>query len=173
MKRIALALLYLVLFVLFVVAFAPKNYLYFKAEHLWQKDGVVVSGEQVEDGFFSLTLKNGEVFIKDIPSAIFEDVRLYPEIFFNLLSIKNAKTSSSLPLPKPIEIVDLKLVYTPFYPIKVWIRGKSNIGDLSGWIDLKAKKGRIDIASQEPLEKLFGKSLIKVTKGKYRYEFGY
>jgi hypothetical protein len=67
-----------------------------------------------------------------------------------------------------VNIQKLYLFYTPFYPIKMLIYGNSSFGKIKGEINLKTKKGFIDIYSPTPIH-----FMKKIAQGQYRYEFNY
>jgi len=147
--------------------FAPKKLLYYKLEHILAKEQIIISDETVHDGLFALRLNNGNLFVKDIDIGNFEQTEIYPDIFFNLLAIKNFSSNKNISLLPNIKIFKLFVCYSPFYPIKVLIWGKSNFGNIKGEINLKTKKGFVDLFSKQSLP------FKKVKEGQYRYEFSY
>ncbi|NPA64459.1 MAG: hypothetical protein GXO16_05750 [Epsilonproteobacteria bacterium] len=164
MKTVGKWLLYLLLFILFFAIFMPKKYLYYAFEHEIGKQEVIISDERIEEGPLSLTLHQGTIFVKGAQAGEFDRIALYPDILYNLILIFNMRSS----LVPDLSIQEAKIFYTPFYPLKVFIKGQSSLGPITGEIDLKAKRGFVDILSPKPIP--FMKS---IEKGRYRYEFGY
>jgi len=140
--------------------------LYYKLEHELKKEQIIVSDEKITEYPLSLELRNGTIFAKSVEAGSFEKIVVYPDIFVNVVLIRNLRSNISL-LPKA-NIQKLIIFYTPLYPIKAFIKGESGFGPIEGEIDLKAKKGFIDILSQKPIS-----FMKQVEKGRYRYEFSY
>ena len=170
MKKLTLWLLYFVLFVLFFVGFAPKKLLYYKLEHLLQPQQIVISDERLEETPISLLAKDGTLYIKSIEAGVFDTLSFYPDIFFNMIELKNFHSNRSITIIPKIDIQKLRLFYTPFYPIKIFIQGDSSLGKITGSIDLLAKKGVVDLSTTHPPQML---PLKKISEGLYRYEFSY
>lgn len=172
MKRVVKWIGYFVLFLLFVAIFLPKKELYYQIEHLLQKDQIVISNEKLGDRLLWLDVKDGDLYIKDIFVGSFEKMVLYPDIFINGVYLRGFHTNRSISLFPKITIEKLDLFYTPFYPIKVFINGKTSFGKVSGWVNIQTKQGEIDIFGEPKELKKFVK-LTKVKEGHYRYAFGY
>lgn len=170
MKKLSLWLLYFVLFILFFVGFAPKKLLYYKLEHLLHPQQIIISDEHLEETPISLLAKNGTVYIKSIKSGMFDTLGFYPDIFLNMIELKNFHSNRSITLIPKVDIQTLRVFYTPFYPIKIFIKGDSSLGKITGSIDLLAKKGSVDLLSSHPPRIL---PLKKISEGRYRYEFSY
>ncbi|NPA63616.1 MAG: hypothetical protein GXO16_01455 [Epsilonproteobacteria bacterium] len=164
MKKIVKWLFYILLFVLFFAIFMPKRYLYYAFEHEIKKHDVIISDERIEEGALSLLLQEGTIYIKGAEAAKFEKTAIYPDILVNLVQIEKMRFQL---LPE-VEIEKILVVYTPLYPVKAFIKGQSSFGPVEGAIDLKSRRGFIDILSTRPIP--FMKS---IEKGRYRYEFGY
>ena len=170
MKKIGKALIYFILFILFFVAFSPKTLLYYKIEHLLAPQQIVISDETLQETPVSVLAKKGLVYVKDIEVGGFDSLAIYPDIFFNLIDLGGFRSNKKVSLFPAIDIERLRIFYTPFYPIKIWIKGEGNIGKISGSIDLLAKKGFVDIFTAKPIKML---PLKKIKQGQYRYEFSY
>ena len=167
MKRVSIWLVYIVLFALFFLWFAPKKLLYYKLEHILHQQQIILSDETIYDNFFSFHVEDAKLFVKDIEVGQITKASLYPEFFINALIIKDFNTNKSISLLPKIEIRKLIFLYTPFYPIKIFIKGEASDGEIKGSIELMKRKGFIDIASKKPLP------LKKTKEGYYRYEFSY
>ena len=168
MKKIGLAILYFLLFILFFVVFMPKDYLYYKTEHILKDYGLIVSNEKVKDRFLSLSVKDGDIFIQGVKAGYVDVIDIYPDIVFNAVVIKGFKSNKNISLIPPIDLEELLFMYTPFYPFKVSIKANSSFGKMEGFIDLKDKKVVIDIFGEPKTRGLI--RLKKINKRHYRYE---
>ena len=170
MKRFGKYLFYALLFLWFAIIFTPKDLLYYKGERL-VKDNVVISNEVVLDEWIRMIVESGEIFAKGIKVGSFSKVALYPELWVNVLEMEGFSLDKALPMELTID--RLFVVYTPFYPIKLFLKGEGSIGTLNGWIDLRKRQVRIDIASKKQLDRMWQgiAKVEKVKEGLYRYEY--
>ena len=140
--------------------------LYYGLEHRLKKEQLIISNEKISESPFALQLKDGTIFAKDIAAGSFDTITVYPTVLFNFITVRNLRSQITL-LPK-ITLQKAFVLYTPFYPLKVFIQGESNLGSLKGEINLQKRAGFIDIFSKKSIP--FFK---EVEKGRYRYEFRY
>jgi len=158
------------LLLLLVALFLPKRELYYKGEELLYQRGIVISDEQVRERALALELLDGKLYLKGILIGDFNQIQIYPDILFNLVTIQGFKRNKSIALIPDIAIERLLLFYTPFYPIKVFLKGEGSFGRLDGWIDLVERRGEIDLfGNPKGLGSLL--KLKKIEEGHYRYEF--
>jgi len=152
------------------VGFAPKKLLYYKLEHLLYPQQIVISDERLKENPIALLAKDGSLYVKGVQAGIFDTLTFYPDIFINMIQLEGFHSNRSITLIPKIDIQKLRLFYTPFYPIKIFIQGDTTLGKITGSIDLLAKKGSIDLLGDQP-PKMF--PLKKISEGRYRYEFSY
>jgi hypothetical protein len=173
LKKFALAVFYLVIFILFLAIFAPKEYLYYKIEHLLKDNfNLVISNESIKEHLLSTEIKKAKLFIKGIEIGDIKKAAIYPDILANALVVEDFTTNKNISLIPAIDIKNLTLFYTPIYPIKLFIKAKSNIGKIEGFVNLKERKVLIDIFGNPRGLREFIK-IKRVAKGHYRYEFSY
>ncbi|SMC10188.1 hypothetical protein [Nitratiruptor tergarcus] len=172
MKKLLKWIAYLLLFVLFFIIFTPKTRLYYGLEKALYPSQIIVSDEKIRETPVSLHIENGKLFFKDIEMGEFEHIAIYPDIFFNLLKIEHFQKNREISLLPNITLTNLTIFYTPFYPIKAWIKGKSSLGSIKGYVNLRQRRVQIDLfASKLPgqLQSL----MKKIKEGQYRYEYSY
>ena len=137
-----------------------------------KKEQIVISDETVGDHLFWLSVEEGRLYVKDIPVGSFEKARLYPGILINALHLSNFKTDPSISFFPKTTIEKLDLFYSPLYPVKVFLRGNTSFGEIEGELNIKTKRGFIDIFG-DPKELRRFLRLKKVKEGHYRYAFSY
>ncbi len=167
MKRVGIWLVYIVIFVLFFLWFTPKKLLYYKLEQILHHNQIILSDESVNDNFFTFHIQNAKLFVKDIEVGKIAQATLYPEFLINALVIKEFRANKNISFLPILTIHSLSFFYTPFYPMKIFIKGSSSNGAIQGSINIIKHKGFIDIASKKALP------LKKTKEGYYRYEFSY
>lgn len=158
-----------------IVVLAPKRHLYDFAQQEWVKQGVIVSGERAKDNPFSLELNGGDVYLKDVLSANFEQISLWPFLIFNQIKIKNLKTSKEIENIFAITIEKGKIDYLIFNPLKANIAASGDFGDAEGFIDFKERKIFISIVATQKFEAVLKKfpQVKKEREGFYIYESSY
>ena len=145
----------------------PKKFLYYKLEHILHQYQIILSDESVSDNFFNFTMQHAKVFVKDIEVGKITKASFYPELLINTFIIKDFSTNKNISLLPRINIKKIIFFYSPLYPLKVFITGKTNDGEIKGSFELVKRKGFIDFISKKPLP------LKKTKEGYYRYEFSY
>ena len=172
MKKVFGWIGYALLFVLLVALFLPKKELYFGAERLLQKHLVVVSDEKLQENPIALVVKDGNLYVKGLLVGSFQKLSFYPDLLFNAVRLENFHKSRSISMIPDISIDSLDLFYTPFYPIKLFIKGEGSFGKVKGSVNLWHKKGIVDLFGKPGNLGKFVK-LKKIEEGHYRYEFSY
>jgi len=167
LKKGSYIVFYTLIFIVFLISFAPKRFFYYKLEHILSSKQIIISNEDINEETFWITISNGDVIIKDIPVGKFKSLKLYPDILINAIKLENFFFNKNLSILPSLRINRLYIYYSPFYPFKIVISGKSNIGLIKGSINLKQHRGVINIFSSHFLP------LKKIGNGKYRYEFTY
>lgn len=166
---------YFVFILLAIVVLAPKRHLYDIAQQEMKKYDLVISGEKIKDKFLSLELENGEIWAKDILSANFGNVLVYPFLAFNQIKIQNLKTSKNLQNIISLNIQEASINQVFWNPLKLELKAIGDFGEASGFVSLKDKNGTILIAPSAGFEATLTKfgQIKKDQSGVYKYEFSY
>jgi len=167
---------YTLVFVLLVLFFLPKRQLYYEAEKLLQKEGIVLSGEQAHDTGLGLTVTDGSLYFKDLRVAQLNAISVTPLLLYNSISVTPFRLSPAMKsfLPESIEGVTVR--YTVFDPLHIVIEAEGAFGSLSGTIGLADRKIGLDLVPSKELRSLrpFWLKEFKPTKeGGYRYDSTY
>ncbi len=170
MKR---KILWFFVFIFVIIVFLPKTNAYYALEDELKKENIILNQEETSDVLGVFSIKNAQVRFNSLNVGKVESVRLYPFVFYNSLNINEANFSNNLKQFLPKNIKNLKFINTIFYPIKIWISGSGDFGELSGEVNLKTKKIRLEI---DPTKNFLNSPLAsQVTKqgDKYIYEITY
>jgi hypothetical protein len=156
MKKI---LIFILGFLIGFIIFMPKDNLYYTLQKYLEKEKVYINSNIKSD--ISLNLIDGTVYYNGMDILRFEKVKILPLILFNELKADNIKVSI-----KNYKITSLKAFYTLFYPIKIFIKGKSSFGELEGYVDMIKREVKIYILN---LTDTSIKSFLKKDKKGYFY----
>jgi hypothetical protein len=156
MKKV---ILFCVGFLLGVILFIPKEELYYTFQS-FLKDKQIFINSSVKSNI-KLSLDNGTLFYRGADVLKFKKVDIYPFLVFNQIDGENIVFNVG-----NYKITSLKIIYTLFYPIKVFISAKSNFGDISGEIDLIKRDIKLYILN---LKNNSLKSILKKDEKGYFY----
>lgn len=134
---------WLLLFIYLIIAFLPKENLFYLAEQKIKPYNIVLNNESLKDRFFLFEINNGTLFYDGLHVGDVESIDMFLGLFYNQISLKNANFSDSLKQFVPKEITDFTIKSTIFYPIYFWIDGKGDFGEISGSANLYKKSVRL------------------------------
>lgn len=137
--RILKKLGWVLLFLYLIIAFAPKENLFYLAEEKLKVYNVILNDEKLKDMLLLFKVKNSSVYYDGLHVGNINSIDTLITLFYNQISLKNAIFSDKLRQFIPKEITDLKVISTIFFPIRVWIKGDGNFGNISGFADLYKK----------------------------------
>jgi hypothetical protein len=136
-------------FLIFTVILIPKEFIYFKIEHILKKENIIIN-ENISSKLNGLILKNGVVYVDNMDLAKFYKANLNIFLVYNNLKIDNLFVNKTM-------IKTMNISYSLLYPTKLFI----NSDKLKGEIDLMKRK----LIVNGELIKQFDKS------GKYETNF--
>ena len=142
-----------------LIVFMPKDNLYFTLQKYLAKENIYINSKI--NSFNTLNLENGTVYYNGMDIITFNKIKIFPFVFFNRIDVNNLKIK--------LENLDIKqadITYSILNPLKVYIKGSSNFGDIDGEIDLIKRKIKIYILN---LNNRFLKNMLKKDKKGYFY----
>ncbi len=137
------------LFLYLLIAFLPKENLFFLAEKKLKSYNVVLNDETLKDRAILFQIQDSSVYYDGLHVGNIDSIDMFLGIFYNQISLKNAIFSDKLRQFIPKEISALKIKSTIFFPIRLWVNGDGNFGEVSGFIDLYKKNVRLVLKPQK------------------------
>jgi len=175
MKKVALFLLYTILFFALLIFFAPKENLYYQAEALLKTQNIIISDEKVKDSGFSLELSDANIYAMDgIQVASFEKLKLALLLLYNTLHIENIALSSVAAKFVPTHIDHLNVKYTILDPLHITADALGDFGEATAVINLKTRLIHIKLEPSRLMKSRYRSSmrmLKKSKQGAYTYEY--
>lgn len=149
-----------------ILVFMPKQAFYYKLEEELSKHEVKLNEESINEGLFSLNLKQVTVYFKGIHVATIEEVNLFTLLFFNRIELQSLAIDDSLKnmLPQEIKIADAR--YSILSPLEVLVNANGSFGAIAGNIDLSKGQMRLDFNESKNIE-ILKPQLKKDDKGWY------
>ncbi len=167
-------IIYFAVIYLSLIFFMPKENLWFTAEYFLKKNSLIVSNEKIKDFGFLLDIKDGNLYFEDLKIAKIKDFKAFPYIFYNLFLLKNINTTKEVENIINLQIKNLKLYQSVIKPFKVFIKGEANVGEISGFLDIKKRALKLVLT---PLASFKNKKSLlrffKKTKEGFVYEYSF
>jgi hypothetical protein len=142
-----------------IVVFMPKKDIFYTLTYKLPKTDVIANISQTP---ISLDIKNAKIYYAGIKSVFLQKLTVYPLIFFNAAVLQDTKINLGNYIIKKTFIF-----YTPFYPFKIFVKGKGNFGNFEGFVDIKNRYVKIFFKNPKNNIKAF---LQKNSKGYFYYE---
>ncbi len=127
-------------FLYLCIIFLPKTNLFYLAQEQALKQNVIISQESLSDVLGIFSASNSKIYYDGLLVGNVKTIRLIPALFYNCLSISDAKFNSGFAQFIPKSIDSLKLRFTLFFPVRVFISSDGDFGDISGHFDLINQK---------------------------------
>ena len=142
-----------------LIVFMPRDNLYYTLQKYLSKENIYINSDI--DSSININLKKGTVYYNGMDLVTFNKVIISPFIFFNKIEADNIKIKF-----QDLKITKIDVIYSIINPLKVYIKGSSNFGEINGYIDLVKRKIKIYILN---LNNNFLKNFLKKDKKGYFY----
>jgi len=164
MQVVRNSIILLILLPLAVMLFMPKKEIYYLVEKKLAQNSMVISGETIKEGLFSLTLEHPTLYYKGAEVATAEIITLWSIWFYSRAELHNSMITEGL--PTELSITYLEGIHSLLSPMQISISGESSLGEINGTVDLKSRKIHLDI-EEGGKQRAFVRYLKKGEKGWY------
>ncbi len=164
MQMVKKILLVLIVVWLVTLVLMPKHKIYYKLEEVLDQYEVTLNEAQVIEGFFSLKLKQVNVYVKDVKVATIEEVSLFSLLFYSTIEVQSLKVDESLKNMIPEEAKVALFRHSLLSAGKVSVEASGSFGSLTGDIDLNERKVYLDFNESKNIQML-KPALTKSEKG--------
>ncbi|MDR1976390.1 MAG: hypothetical protein LBQ18_05305 [Campylobacteraceae bacterium] len=128
-----------VLFFVMLMAFLPKENIYYFFENKLFEKGISLNEESTKEGLFGLDLSGIDVLYLGDSVARIGQIDAFFGILYNKVALASANPSKNLQNFVP-QVERINALYTPFYPTKVFLKGEGGFGSISGSYSIFSKK---------------------------------
>jgi len=170
-KTILSLILSFYLFLLLVIAIAPKENIYFLLEQQLNKNKVIISEESFNDKLLSIDLNSLNIYYDDIFVSYCKNINIDMFLLYNSVKLETIKIDKRLKKLALFDIQSIQIVYSIFNPLNILIDANSDIGNFYGKISLFDRV--IKVIYKPNKNKSINKNIIKKFKkvnGEYIYE---
>lgn len=151
-----------------VVMFMPKSNLYYKLEEELSKKDIKLNEKLIDDGLFSLTIKDVDIYIKGINIASIQKIELFTLLFYTHISIDAVGLDKSLKNIIAQDIEKSNIYHSVLSPMNLTLDINSSIAQITGLVDLRTRKVRLDVENSPNIKII--KSLLKKDDKGWYYE---
>jgi len=171
-KKLLLFLAYSTFFIVALMAFFPKENIYFLLEKELKNFDVVISKEHVDSSLLSLNLQNLEITTKGIESALIDEASVTLLVFSNSIKLGNIKLSSLVEAYLPSRIDELEVTYTVFDPLHLNAVGMGAFGEAEASFNISSRELEVILKPSKKMLSKYRNSLRRFKKsenGEYVY----
>jgi len=137
-----------------LLAFMPKQELYYKLEKELAKNDIKINEKRLESGLFSLTLHESDIYVKGIKLATVEKVNFFTLLFYSKVSLDQLHIDDSLKAMLPTLVTTATLTHAVWQPMAVNVLGEGSFGGLEGVANLTESTLRLDFNDSNSISNL-------------------
>ncbi|HHH19459.1 MAG TPA: hypothetical protein ENK86_02940 [Campylobacterales bacterium] len=157
----------LLLLIIFLWLFSPKQELYYLLEKELEKKGIVISNETFHDHWLGLEITNADIYLKGIKVAEAQDLTLNVFFLYNTLTINKIQTDKGIHNIAPKSIETLTATFSIIAPYKIALTGEGSFGSIYGGLYLNLDNKLLIRFNNAKEIAAFKKFLKKDQKGLY------
>ena len=146
--------------------FMPKQELYYALEAELSKQGVEINEKQIEEGIFSLSVKEADIYVKGIHIASVDEMHFFTLLFYSSFNIEALNMDDSLRSFVPSEVSKTVIMHSILSPFEAFVTTMGSFGLAEGVVDLEKRTLRMDLIDAKEI-KVFRSQLKKDEKGWY------
>lgn len=127
-----------------VLIFMPKAEFYYAAEKKLLTQDIRLNEGSIEEGLFSLHIKDVTIYVKGIALAHIEELDFFTVLFYNSLEIMQLEVDDALHAKVPPTTKEAKISQHIFSPFRLTLDANGSFGVLEGEGNLLDKEVHID-----------------------------
>lgn len=137
-----------------IVVLMPKQELYYKLEEALDGYEIQLNEKTLEEGWFSVTLKDVTVYAKGIDVATIKEVKLSTFLFYSRIALESLHLDDTLKRMVPQKTDKAVIVHSVLSPLDVSIEASGSFGAMAGRANLKERKVRLDFNESKDIQML-------------------
>ncbi|SFV56289.1 hypothetical protein MNB_SV-3-176 [hydrothermal vent metagenome] len=159
----------ILLFVWFsLLLFMPKTAFYYTLEAQLAKQEIRLNEEKIEEGLFSLHIKNVYLYAKGIEVAKIKELSLFTLLFYNSIEIKEIVADEALHSKVPAFLQKATLEYHLLNPSSLSVDANGSFGHIAGKIEIPSGMVHLDFVQNGEIDML--KPFLKKDEKGWFYE---
>ena len=151
-----------------LLAFMPKEEIYFRAEQELAAKGVEINEAQMEEGLFGLEIKDAEVYVEGIKVATVKGISFFTLLFYTEVEADGVQTDASLQSMAPASISHIVITHSILHPQTFYIEAEGSFGKAEGTLSLATHTLHLDLVETGRIDTV--KNLLKQGGEGWYYE---
>jgi len=127
-----------------ILLFMPKTELYYTFEKTLANQDIKLNEKSIDEGLFSLTLKDVTIYVKGIALANIEELDFFTVLFYSSLDVVNLQVDEALHSKVPALTKEASFTHNLLSPLILSVDANGSFGTIEGEIKMLNKEVRID-----------------------------
>ena len=174
MKKIALFILYTLLFIGALLFFTPKESLYYYGEEQLKPLGVVLGYEEAIDHGFTLEIQHAKLYVQKIKSANIGSIEISTFLLYNSVTANNVVLDKTFEQFFPPLVEHVAITQSIFEPLNVNAEAVGDFGEATATVDLLERNISVILKPSKIMLSRYKNTMRQLKKSKegdYRYEY--
>lgn len=151
-----------------LLAFMPKEELYFRAEQALAAQGIEINEGKMEESLFGLELKDAEVYVEGIKVATVKRISFFTLLFYTEAEADEVQMDASLQRMAPASISHIAITHSLLHPQTFYIEAEGSFGKAEGTLSLATRTLHLDLVETGKIDTV--KNLLKHGEEGWYYE---
>ncbi len=127
-----------------VLLFMPKAEIYYTLEKTLAEQDIKLNEKSIDEGLFSLTLKDVTVYVKGIALAHIEELDFFTVLCYSSLDVHNLEVDEALHSKVPAFTKEAHFTHSIIAPLSVSVDANGSFGRVEGEMNIMDKEVHID-----------------------------
>ncbi|CAA6828027.1 MAG: Unknown protein [uncultured Sulfurovum sp.] len=132
-----------------LLLFMPKQELYYKLESELETQEVKINEGSIEEGLFSLTIREADVYAKGIKLATANKIDIFSLLFYTKIEVDFLEIDASLKTMAPTTIDSIVATHAVWNPLGIDIETEGPFGSAVGTMDVVDNYIRLDFNASQ------------------------
>jgi len=146
--------------------FTPKNSIYFLLEDKLEQVDIILSSETLQDRGFTFDIIDADISFKAISSAEIKKTKVNIFAVYNSISLNNITLSNTAKSFVPLNIQNVKVIYSILNPLNVDIKAVGDFGELKGEFNVLKRFLHLELKPSKNMLTNYKNTLKKLSKTK-------
>ncbi len=151
-----------------LLAFMPKEELYFRAEQALASQGIEINEGEMKENLFGLKLKDAEVYVEGIKVATVKQVSFLTLLLYSKIEADEVETDVSLQSMVPASIAHIAVTHSLLHPRTLFIEAEGSFGKVEGTLSLATRTLHLDLVETGKIDTV--RNLLKHGEKGWYYE---
>ena len=135
-----------------ILVFMPKKEMYYKLEEELAKQDIKINEKSIDEGLFTLTIKDADIYTKGIKLAKVEKLSFFTLLLYTKVELENLLLDDSLKAMAPTKTQEAYVEHAIWNPLYVKVEAEGSFGVLEGNAALGNRVLRLNFSDSKGIE---------------------